>query len=310
MQRRKEPPSMLELCEIIKRRHEQMWGPMDDDTDEGNSSFRRTERTSSGQQPLTMRANDLPTRARQLVFVMANQRSGSSGFESDSRVPTVIAVSKSRYSFIEFMGNESTSVDVDQQLTASQSEFQQFQMTEADGGYHQDVFKNGKFLRPQYAENTGKRNFEMGSIYQRKWPDATHDDNNGKKKIVAVEGCRSSAPQRNQTHGRKVKSSDNAIKPPLVPQPAVNGVASSHPPIWRAASPHRPMRRAGVITVESLHPDHPEQHESQSVNSGRRFARQEICRETSPRKRRIGIHENNDNDRAERTFLRVLSKRF
>ena len=281
-----------------------MWGPMNDDTDEGNSSFRRKERTYSGQQLLMMGANDRPTRARQLVLVMANQRSGSSGFESDSRVPTVIAVSKSRYSFIEFMEYESTSVDVDQQLTASQSEFQQFQMTEAHGGYHQEAFKNGKFLSPQYAENTGKSNFEMGSIYQRKWPDATHDDNNGKKKMVAV------APQRKQTHGPKVKSSENALKPPLVPQPAVNGVASSHPPIWRAASSHRPIWRGGENIVESLHPDHPEQHESQSVNSGRRFARQEICRETSPRKRRIGIHENNDNDRAERTFLRVLSKRF
>ena len=310
MQRRKQPPSMLELCEIIKRRREQMWGPMDDDTDEGNSSFRRTERTSSGQQQLTVTANDQPATARQLVLVMTNQRSGSSGYGSDSRVASVIAVSKLRRSFIEYdMEYESTSVDVNQPFTASQSEFQQFQMTEADGGYDDEVLENVKCLIPQYTDSRGKRNLEVGFMRQRKSPDATHDDHNGKKKIVAVEGW-SSAPQRKQT-GRKVKSSENAIQPPLIQQPAVNGVASSHPPIWRAASSHRPIWRGGVNTMESLHPDHPEQHESHSLNRGRRLARQEICRETaSPRTRRIGIQENNENDRAERIFLRVLSKRF
>ena len=94
IQRRKQPPSMLELCEIFKRRREQMWGPIDDDMNEGNSSFRRTEETSSGQQMSTERKNDQRPSVRRLVLVTANQRPGSSGYES--RAPPVIAVSESR----------------------------------------------------------------------------------------------------------------------------------------------------------------------------------------------------------------------
>lgn len=275
MQARKQQASMLEH------------------TDEAPTS-RRTETQST-----TGRMNAQRPRTRRLAQVRC--------YESHSRLLHVIVESKSKYSFQELAENESSSAVVGTDKPRSESR------------HGPEIRKNGKYLNVQDTKLRGRGNEKMASGYQprRKAPDIWHDEGKETHKMVAINGL-SSIQRKELAHQRMIKIADNtctvkfppiiqkSVRPSLPPiqQPAaVNTVLSSLPPI---------QQRTVHTMLSASYSVKTDQHGNQVVIRGRRVGQQEICEERGQQRRRQGVSDSvlSDNAQAERTFIRVLNKRF
>ena len=264
--------SMLELCEIFRRRREFEWGRADDQIHEPASSSRRVKtqvsRQSAVQGSATGRDNS-PSPRR------APADPNRSGNALCPQVPHVTAASRS--SFSELAEDEPPAVAVEAN-TASKTTACQFQATAKKVNCDHEIPTEGRYLMsPQNKELKSRRNEGSSSASDR--PSTPQK-----------------RPQAQHVQERTAKSANRTETLLAIHEPVVTTVVTSLPPIQKPA----------ITTMVSSHTV-----SNPSVMSGRRLGRQEICREElGQRRRRQGVCTDSDCARAERTFVRVLRKRF
>lgn len=269
--------SMLELCKIFRRRRELEWERVDDQKGEPASSSRseitQVSGQSAAQQSETRRDNSPSPKTARVVLLVAKKYPNRSGNGMCPQVSHATAASRS--SFSELAEDEPPVVAVEVN-TASLNGACQLQAAAEKANCDQEIPTKGRYLMsPKIKELTRRRN--EGN------PNLASD--------------RPSNPQRMpQAQGRTVKSVNRTETPLVIHEPVVTTVVTSLPPIQKPA----------ITTVASSHAlSHP------SAMSGRRLGRQEICREELEKgRRRQGVCTDSDCARAERTFARVLRKRF
>ena len=258
--------SMLELCEIFRRRREFEWGRVDDQIDEPASSSRRVKTQVSGQSSAqrwaTRKDNSLSPKT-----------AGADPNRSGNQLPHVTAASRS--SFSEVAEDEPPVVAVEAD-TSSQTGTCQFPAAAEKANCDHEIPTKGRYMMiPKNKELRSRRN--EGS------PNLASD--------------RPSNTQRKpQAQGRTAKSANRTETPPAIHESVVTTVVTPLPPFQKPA----------ITTVVFSHAV-----SNPSAMSGRRLGRQEICREElGQRRRRQGVCTDSDCARAERTFVRVLRKRF
>lgn len=223
-----------------------------------------------------------PRRGR-LALVMAQKRTSNNSYTSEPRV-SVTPVSKSGFSLAALAEAPPLRSEVND---GSRSGAYYFQTAATNVG--RDGNKN--YTYHQSPRIRSRRNNTLASWHQPQLnaPDNVYDPNGGEgnNKMVAIDGP-SGATKTDQAHQRAMLSDGNTVEPRPIMQQALQ------PPI--PSRLFRPEERRDAI---------------QSFTRCRRFGRQEVCKEPAhERGRRQGVCMNSESARAERTFLRVLNKRF
>ena len=213
-------------------------------------------------------------RTGRLVLVMAQKRTSNDDYEYKPRAAAT-TLSKSR--FILPALTEAPPLRTEDS-DGSRSEAYSFEVTAANDG------RDGN--KHYYLRSAGNRSRRVAVVSwcqpQDEAPDVVHDTNEGKEKhkMVAIGGPPEDT-QTNQGRQRKMSSAGHTVKPQPIKQPAISS------------------RSIRTEESDAIKPR----------TKGRRFGRQEAYKEASyEQSRRQGVCVNTES--ADRTFLRVLNKRF
>ena len=328
MRARKDPRSMLELCDIFKRKRELMWNLNDgSELDEDPSYKRILARSGAVDTTVVQRANanetgtDAPLRStqtrRSTVKVYERQISLSHEKEDPLGDTTMGRRNNLLFSHVEKVTEVIESVDSEgfsdeeyyadtlheNNLTQTSSQRQKMYMKGNHGQapelYRQAVYEE---MGPQQKDHRGM--YRNVTTQERRRRDTRHCPQY--QAAFSSSQANAAGYSYNQVQGRTERK---------VNQPHHHGVYEQQnmPRSQKIGPPQQPRRQTTRTPIPQFKAALPCQTNGRpEVHGHRRLGRQEAdCKEKNQsERRRTGVCQDTDDNRKHRTFARVLNKRF
>ena len=328
MRARKDPPSMLELCDIFKKKRELMWRLNDGSELDENPSYKRILACSAAvDTTVAQRANtnetgtDAPLRStqtrRSTIKVYERQTSLTHEKEDPLGDTTMGRRNNLRFSHVEKVTEAIESVDSEgfsdeeyyadtlheNNLTRTSSQRQKMYM-KGNHGQAADLYRQAVY------EEMGPQQIDDRSMYRNVTTQERRrrDTRRRPDYEAAFSSSQANAPgySYNQVQGRTERKVNQPHHHDVYKQQNMSRSQKMGPP----QQPHRQTTRPPISQFKAALPC--QTNGRPEVHGHRRLGRQEAdCKEKyQSGRRRIGVCQNTDDTRNHRTSVRVLNKRF